>query len=93
MECKAYPSDVSDAEWTFVVPSLTRMTEDAPPREHRWREVLNGLHWLGRAGTAWRRMPQDLPPWYTVCQQSQRWLKAGVCAAIVHALRAVQRLA
>jgi transposase len=37
-------------------------------------------------------MPNDLPPWYTVCQQTQRWLKAGVFEAIVHDLRAVLRL-
>ena len=23
-------------------------------------------------------MPNDLPPWYTVYKQTQRWLKAGV---------------
>jgi len=57
------------------------------------REVFNGLRWLVRAGAAWRLMPHDLPPWYTVYQQSQRWLKAGVFAVIFHDLRAVLRLA
>jgi transposase len=38
-------------------------------------------------------MPHDLPPWPTVYQQSQRWLKAGVFDAIVQDLRAVLRLA
>jgi transposase len=38
-------------------------------------------------------MPHDLPPWHTVYQQSQRWLTAGVFAAMVHDLRAVLRLA
>jgi transposase len=38
-------------------------------------------------------MPHDLPPWYTVCYQRQRWLKAGVFAAVVQDLRAVVRLA
>jgi transposase len=93
MERKPYPSDVSDAEWAFVAPYLTLMTEDAPQRTHSLREVLNGLRWMVRAGAAWRLMPHDLPPWYTVYQQSMRWLKAGVFAAIVHDLRAVLRLA
>ena len=93
MERKPYPSDVSDAEWFFVAPYLTLMTEDAPQREHSLREVFNGLRWLVRAGAAWRLMPHDLPPWYTVYQQSQRWLKAGVFATMVHDLRAVLRLA
>jgi transposase len=38
-------------------------------------------------------MPNDLPPWYTVYQQTQRWIKAGVFEAMVHDLRAILRLA
>ena len=57
------------------------------------REVFYGLRWMVRTGAAWRLMPHDLPPWYTVYQQSHRWLKAGVFEAIVHALRTVLRLA
>ncbi len=33
-------------------------------------------------------MPNAPPPWYTVYQQTQRWLKAGVFATLVHDLRA-----
>lgn len=93
MERKAYPSDVSDDEWAFVAPYLTLMREDAPQREHELREVFNGLRWLVRAGAAWRMMPNDLPPWYTVYQQTQRWISAGVFEAMVHDLRALLRLA
>jgi transposase len=93
MERKPYPSDVSDDEWALVAPYLTLITEDAPQREHSLREVFNSLRWLVRAGAAWRLMPHDLPPWHTVYQQSQRWLKAGVFEAIVHDLREVLRVA
>jgi transposase len=64
-----------------------------PQREHSLREVFNGLRWIVRAGAAWRLMPHDLPPWHTVYQQSQRWLKAKVFEAIVHDLREVLRVA
>ncbi len=93
LEREAYPSDVSDEEWQFVVPYLTLMTEDAPQREHSLREVFNGARWAARAGSSWRMMPHDLPPWYTVYQQTQRWIKAGVFAAIVDDLRALLRVA
>lgn len=93
MERKAYPSDVTDDEWAFVAPYLTLMTEEAPQREHSLREVFNGLRWIVRAGAPWRMMPNDLPPWYTVYQQTQRWIKAGVFEAMVHDLRAILRLA
>jgi transposase len=87
-----YPSDVSDEEWHFVVPYLTLMRDDAPQRDHDLREVFNGLRWIVRTGSPWRYLPHDLPPWHTVYQQTQRWIKAGVFAAIVADLRALIRL-
>ncbi len=93
MDRKPYPTDVSDEEWAFLAPYLTLMTEDAPQREHALREVFNGLRYLVRGGTPWRMMPNDFPPWYTVYQQTQRWLQAGVFEAMVHDLRELLRLA
>ena len=93
MNRKPYPSDVSDEEWAFVAPYLTLMREDAPQRDYSLREVFNGLRWIIRTGAQWRMMPNDLPPWYTVNQQAQRWLKAGVFEAIVDDLRQLLRLA
>jgi transposase len=86
-----YPSDVSDDEWAFVAPYLTLMTEDAPQREHSLREVFNGLRWLARSGAQWRMIPNDLPPWYTIYQQTQRWVNAGVFEDLVHDLRMLLR--
>lgn len=69
------------------------MTEDAPQRDYSLREVFNALCYIVRAGAPWRMMPNDLPPWHTVYQQTQRWLHAGVFEAMVHDLRALLRLA
>jgi transposase len=88
---KSYPSDVSDDEWAFVAPYLTLMKEDAPQREHSLREVFNGLRYIVRTGAQWRMMPNDLPPWHTVYQQTQRWLKAGVFEALANDLRMLMR--
>lgn len=93
MERKPYPSDVSDEEWALVAPYLTLLTEDAPQRTYPLREVFNGLRWLVRAGASWQMIPHDLPPYYVVYQQTQRWLRAGVFEALVHDLRAVLRIA
>jgi transposase len=91
MTRKIYPSDVSDDEWAFVAPYLTLMKEDAPQRDHALREVFNGLRYIVRTGMQWRMMPNDLPPWYTVYQQTQRWIRAGVFEALVHDLRMLLR--
>jgi len=92
MSRKPYPSDVSDEEWAFIAPYLTLMTEAAPQREHSLREVFNALRWMIRTGAPWRLMANDLPPWYTVYQQSQRWIKAGVFEAVVSDLREILRI-
>jgi transposase len=91
MTRKAYPSDVSDDEWAFVAPYLTLMNEAAPQREHSLREVFNGLRYIVHTGMQWRFMPNDLPPWHTVYQQTQRWLDAGVFEDLVRDLRMLLR--
>ena len=84
MSRKAYPSDVSDEEWDFVVPYLTLMKEDVPQRTHPLRELFNALRWFVRAGCPWRMLPNDLPPWTAVEQQAKRWMRASCFEAMTH---------
>jgi transposase len=93
MPRKPYPSDVSDEEWALVVPYLTLLPEDAGQRTHSLREVFNGLRYIVKTGAPWRWMPNDLPPWEIVYQQSRRWLDAGCFEALAADLRALLRLA
>ena len=93
MARKPYPSDVKDDEWFFVAPYLMLMREDAPQRGHDLREVFNGLRWIVRTGSPWRYLPNDLPPWEAVYQQTQRWIKASVFEAMVNDLRLILRMA
>jgi transposase len=89
---KPYPSDVTDQEWEFCVPYLSLMKEDAPQRAYPLRELFNALRWFVRAGCPWRMMPNALPPWHTVHQQTMRWIKAGCFEAMAQDLRAITRL-
>jgi transposase len=52
--------------------------------------VCVGFVW---AGCPWRLLPNDLPPWYAVQQQTQRWLRAGCFESMAEDLRALLRLA
>jgi transposase len=89
---KSYPSDVSDAEWEFLVPYLTLMRADAPQRDYSLRDVFNALRYVVKTGCPWRFLPHDLPPWTAVYQQARRWLQAGVFEQITHDLRVIVRL-
>src|SRR5687767_1072835 len=71
---------------------LTLISEDAPQREHDLREVFDAMRWVVRTGSPWRYMPNDLPPWQAVYQQTQRWLAAGVFDAMTQDLRRILRL-
>ncbi len=86
-----YPSDVTDEEWSFVVPYLTLSRPDSPQRDYELREVFNAMRWLVRTGASWRMMPNDLPPWPAVYQQMRRWLQARCFEALVHDLRVLLR--
>jgi transposase len=86
-----YPSDVSDEEWAFVAPYLALCREDAAQRSHRLRAVFNALRWLVKTGAHWRMMPNDLPPWPVVYQQTRRWIGAGCFEIMVEDLGSLLR--
>jgi transposase len=88
---KSYPSDVTDAEWEFLVPYLVLMREDAPQREYDLRELFNALRYVVKTGCQWRFLPHDFPPWTAVYQQARRWLHAGVFEQITYDLRVIAR--
>lgn len=87
-----YNSDVSDEEWAFCAPYLALMKEAAAQRDYASRAVFNAVRYLVRTGCPWRDLPNDLPPWYVVHQQVQRWIKAGCFEALAHDLRKMLRL-
>ncbi len=63
---KPDPTDVTDEEGAVVAPSLRLMRPDVPQRVDDPREVFTALRWIVRAGTPWRLLPHEVPPWETV---------------------------
>jgi transposase len=89
---KSYPSDVSDAEWEFLIPYLTLMREDAPQREYALRDVFDAVRYVVKTGCQWDFLPHDFPPSSAVYQQARRWVAAGVFETITHDLRLMLRM-
>ena len=63
---KAYPSDLSDAEWAVLQPLLPKSKGFGHPRTVDLREILNGIFYVQRTGCQWEMLPHDLPPYTTV---------------------------
>src|SRR5215471_2270714 len=89
---KSYPSDVSDAEWAFLIPYLTLMRENAPQREYALRDVFDAVRYVVKTGCQWDFLPHDFPPATAVYQQARRWVAAGVFETIAHDLRLILRM-
>ena len=87
MDRRAYPTDLSDAEWALLAPLLPAAKPGGRPRSTDLREVLNALRYWLRSGEAWRLLPHDLPPWKTVYHYWRSWRLSGDWERIHTALR------
>lgn len=87
MTRKAYPSDVSDAEWQILESLLPVAQRIGRPREVDLREIVNGIFYVLREGCSWRALPHDLPPWQTVYNYFRHWQRLGVWQEIHTQLR------
>ncbi len=57
MTKKGYPSGNTDAEWAFVVPYLTLISEQAPQRKHDLRRAYDALKYLSRPCSPTKKCP------------------------------------
>lgn len=86
-ERRAYPSDLTDAEWEILEPFIPEVSEDATVPTISRREIVNGILYVLRSGCPWRLMPHDLPAWGTVYYYFRTWRIAGIWDKAMHALR------
>lgn len=94
MPRQAYPSDLSDAEWSKLKPLLpAEQNGIGSPREVKLREVMNALLYVADNGIKWRAMPRDFPAWQTVYGYFRRWSQSGVWEQVNQALGQQVRLA
>jgi putative transposase len=84
---KAYQSDLSDEEWSFLEPHLPAPKATGRPKTHPTREILNAVFYIVRGGCAWRLLPNDFPPWKTVYHYFRSWRLNGTWERMHTALR------
>jgi putative transposase len=89
---KAYPSDLTDAQWAIIEP-LIPVHRLGRPRDVEMREVLNTISYQARSGCQWDMLPHDLPPKSTVSDYFSQWRDDGPWQVILDALRQKVRVA
>jgi len=89
----AYPSDLTDAQWSIIAPLIPPAKKGGRKREVDMREILNALFYLLSNGCRWRALPHDFPKWQIVYHYFTRWKKDGTWKHIHDARRKTLRLA
>lgn len=93
MSRKAYPSDLSDAEWSLLEPYIPQPLPGGRPAVHQRREIVNAILYVLRTGCGWEYLPHDFPPAKTVYDYFSQWRKNGVWEKANAALTQQSRLA
>jgi transposase len=86
---RAYPSDISDARWALIAPTLTAWQQaridrrpTGEPARTDVREVFNAILYVNRTGIAWKYLPHDFPPHTTVYYYYAAWRDEGIFAQL-----------
>ena len=82
-----YTPDLTDAEWQFIHYCFPKPSKTGRPREHTYRELLNGMFYVVRTACQWRNLPKDFAPWGTVYHYYRLWKRTKLWEQIHTHLR------
>jgi transposase len=96
---RPYPSDLSDARWELIGPTLTawrsgrrgKGLDIGRPPEHDLRRIMDAILYVDRTGIPWRYLPHDFAPWETVYGYFAAWQKEGIFDQLNGVLRRLVR--
>jgi transposase len=78
--------DLTEAEWRVLKDLLpiereTGNRSKGRPAENN-RNIINGILWRLRTGTAWRDVPEKYGNWNSIYRRFRRWSTSGVWEAV-----------
>jgi transposase len=98
-ERKPYRSDLSDARWALIEPTLTAWRKarldrrpTGQPAKVELREVFNAILYVNRAGIPWKYLPHDFPNHGTVYAYYAAWRGEGILAQHKYDLTGLARV-
>lgn len=98
-ERKPYPSDISDARWALIEPTLTAWRQarldrrpTGQPASVELRDVFNAILYVNRTGIAWKYLPHDFPSYNTVYAYYAAWRDEEIFAQLNYELTGLARV-
>ncbi|AJE43949.1 IS5 family transposase [Streptomyces nodosus] len=91
---RPYPSDLSDARWELIRPTLEawRQARNGIRKPtHDLRTLMNAVLYVDRTGIPWRYLPHDFPPHQTVYGYFAHWEADGIFDQLTGLLRSKVR--
>ncbi|MGH3516007.1 MAG: IS5 family transposase [Haloechinothrix sp.] len=93
---RAYPSDLTDEQWSVVGPFLDAWKARHPSASghagrYDLREIVNSIFYQNRTGCQWAYLPHDLPPKSATYYYFALWRDDGTDQAIHDLLRCQAR--
>ena len=88
---KAYTSDLTDAQWQLIEPSIPPARTGGRNRTIDMRETVNAMLYLLKNGCSWRDLPGEFPPWQTVNGYFNQWCQIGLWQEIYNLSPAAHR--
>ena len=88
---RAYPSDLTDAQWDLLASLIPPVKLDAAYHLHARRDLVNARLYVLRSGCPWRSLPHDFPAWGTVYHYFRKWQREGVWDRVLETLRMQMR--
>ncbi|QNA71801.1 IS5 family transposase [Streptomyces sp. So13.3] len=98
-ERKPYPSDLSEARWALIGPTLTAWRKarldrrpTGQPAKVELRDVFNAILYVNRTGIPWKYLPHDFPNHGTVYSYYAAWRDEGILAQLNYDLTGLARV-
>jgi transposase len=73
----SYPSDISQEQFSKILPILLSARKQTRPRTLDLYEVFCAILYVIKSGCQWRMLPSDFPKWNSVYTYFQMWSAQG----------------
>ena len=94
MTRRAYPSDLTEAQWELLRPQIEKpASHGGTHRKYALLEIVNALLYVLKSGCQWEMLPHDFPPWASVYDHYRRWKRDGTLERLHDLLRRQVRVA